>query len=120
MHYVEVTTPHPGTREYRNTMIRITDLVVVEDVLRDVTFMNCEVVGPAVLAPLDGTTISGCSFDTEGESQLFWLVPSTRRSVIGAIGLLRVGFYSCRFRRIGLAVPEDRLADFRRGFGFQS
>ncbi|WP_375430490.1 hypothetical protein [uncultured Friedmanniella sp.] len=113
-----MTTPHPGTREYRNQTVRITDLAVVEDLIVDVRFENCEIIGPAVLALLDGLVMNSCVFDSDGPEQLFWVVPDERPSVIGAIGLQRTEFYSCRFRKIGLAVPASRLEEIRSGFGF--
>lgn len=117
-HHASVTTtPHPGTREYRRQLVRIADLAVTDDVIQDVRFENCQIVGPAVLAPLEDTTINGCSFDSQGPLELFWLIPPTRESVIGAIGLVRVEFFACRFQRIGLAVPEAHAEQFLRGFG---
>jgi hypothetical protein len=110
-------TPHPGTREYRHQLVRISDLVVTEDLITDVRFENCQIIGPAVLVLLENTVVNRCQFDTEGADQLFWIVPSTRPSVIGAIGLKGVEFYACRFQRIGIAVPEGREDAFRKGFG---
>lgn len=43
-----VVAPHPGTREYRNQLVRIAELTVLEDVIQDVRFENCVIVGPSV------------------------------------------------------------------------
>lgn len=100
---------------YRNQFVRIPDLAVTDDVLRDLTFENCTIVGPAVLALLESTTISGCTWD--GPFDAFaWPIPEGRPWVIGAIGLVNVSFYGCRFQRIGLAFPESQNAAIRAGF----
>jgi hypothetical protein len=118
--HAEVTsTPHPGTREYRRDTVRITDLVVTDDFIEDVRFENCQIIGPAVLAPLQGCTFYACEFDSQGPDELFWIIPPERSSFIGAIGLLRVEFYACRFQRIGLAVPKIMVEEFRSGFGLE-
>jgi hypothetical protein len=113
-----VATPHPATREYRNELVRIAELTVLEDVIHDVRFVNCEIVGPAVLGLIDNVTISGCGFDAPGSDALFWPLPASRGAVMGAVGLANVEILSCRFRRIGLAIPEERLPEMIEAFGF--
>lgn len=111
-----VTALRPSQSHYRNTLIRLPDLAVTEDVLTGLTFENCELVGPAVIVPLS-TTIQGCSWDGSPEG-IFWVIPDDRTSVIGAIGLQDCHLVGCRIRQVGLAVPESSADDFRRGFGF--
>lgn len=61
-----MTAPHPATREYRNQVLRLADLTVNFDILEDLTFANCTIIGPAVVAVLSDNTIAHCSFDTAG------------------------------------------------------
>lgn len=112
-----VVTPHPGTREYRNQMVRIAELTVLEDVIHEVRFENCEIVGPAVLGLVHNVNVIGCAFDAPGPDALFWPIPEARGAVMGAVGLVNVEFSSCRFRRIGIAVPEAQLPEMTQGFG---
>jgi|SRR5215211_2462745 len=114
---LEVTTPHPGTREYVRQIVRLADLTVMEDIITDVRFEQCEIVGPAVVAPLEGVTMRNSRFDAPDSDALFWIVPSSREVVIGAIGLVRVEFFSCKFSRVGLAIPEHKLEEYKQGFG---
>lgn len=110
------TPPHPGTREYRSQVVRVSDLTVTTDVLEDLTFENCVITGPAVLGILEEVTIANCTFDAPDDDALFWPVPNSRPVVMGIVAVRRVGFFSCRFERIGLAVPEEGLSEFRDGF----
>lgn len=111
-----MSSPHPGTREYRNQTVRITDLTVTDDLLADLRFENCTIIGPAVLALIDDVVLSNCGFDAPGADAVFWPVAPNRQIVIGAIGLVRVEFYSCRFMRIGIAAIEDTLPELLKGF----
>lgn len=110
------STPHPATREYRRQVIRISDLVVTESVIQDVRFDNCQIVGPAVIASVDRVVMNSCHFDADFDS-MFWVVPDWRTSIVGAIGLIRVEFYACRFREIGVTVSESDLEGTKRAFG---
>lgn len=112
-----MATSLPGTREYRNQIVRVAELTVLEDVIHDVRFENCQIVGPAVLALVDNVTISGAGFDAPGPEALLWPIPPTRTAVMGAVGLVNVEFLSCRFQRIGLAIPEQQLPEALAGFG---
>ena len=68
--------PHPGTREYRNQAIRIMDLTVNTDMLKDLRFENCQICGPAVLILLSGSTVQNCSFGGSDLNEIFWLEAS--------------------------------------------
>lgn len=99
---------HPGDRTYRNTSVRLSELAVVSDMLRGLTFENCTIHGPAVMLPLEGTSIQNCTFDGTAEG-LIWVLEEGRQMIIGAIGVQECSFFGCRFQGIGLAVrPEDR------------
>ena len=106
----------PSDNTYRNTLIRITDLTVNEDVLRGLTFENCQIVGPAVLILLGKTLVQDCNWEATPESMI-WVVEDDRDSVTGAIGLEDCEFYGCRFVRAGLAVKRMDLPKVLKGFG---
>ena len=106
--------PHPGTREYRNQTVRITDLAVTADLLEDLRFENSIIIGPAILGLVEAVSLVNCGFDAPGFDAMFWPVPQSRGAVMGVIGLKRVEFYSCRFQRIGFAVPEDDMPRLRK------
>lgn len=106
---------HPADKHYRNTVLKLPDLTVTEDVLDGITFENCHLVGPAVLIPLGQTEITGCSFDGELDAVL-WPIDDGRPAVTGAIGLNACRLVGCRLTRLGLAVPRAKLDDIRQGF----
>ena len=102
-------------------VIRIAELAAeTNSLIERRTFERRIIVGPAVLAPLEGVTISNSSFDADPES-LFIEIPDGRR-VTGVIGLRHVTFERCEFRNIALAGTPESVAQFRQGFqasGFQ-
>lgn len=108
----------PATRNFRNTLVRVADLTVVEDFVEGYTFSNCEIVGPAVVAFLGGTVVSHCSFDSPGQSALFWPIAPSREVVLGAVAFVGCHFSGCSFRRIGLALPEDEIEQAAAGIDF--
>ena len=100
--------PPTGNREFRNEIVRIAELTVNTVVLEDLTFQNCRIIGPAVLVPLAGGSIHHCTFDTsEGVDSIFWEIPATRTSVVGAVGLVNCHFSACTFVGIGIAGPRE-------------
>ena len=103
---------HPGTREYKNQTVRLADLTVTDDMLEHLRFENCVVIGPAVVAMLTDVALMHCTFDAPGADALVWEIPDQRTVVIGAIGARDVGFYSCRFQRVGFAVTASSYPQF--------
>ena len=107
---------HPGDRTYRNQTIRLADLTVVNDVIEGMTFENCNIVGPAVVAFVGSGTVQNCGFDGDPDS-LFWDT-ADRGYIIGAVGIKDCRIFGCRFQRIGVAVkPQDRDM-FLQGLNF--
>ncbi len=104
----------PGGRAYRLT-IRLADLARLSDGLRGLTFEECEIQGPAIIALQGSTALNGCSFDGDAQS-LFWDT-GEREYVVGAIALVDCNFMKCRFERVGIAVPPDARDKFKQGFG---
>jgi len=45
---------------YRDQSVRLGDLAALEDLLTGLTFENCEIVGPAVVALLGDTKVTDC------------------------------------------------------------
>lgn len=109
-------TSGPATREFRNEVVRITELAVVADAIEGYTFSNCEVVGPAVLLPLGGTSFTHSRFDAPDADALFWPFPLERVALMGVVAVVSCHFSACSFRRIGLAVPERDLNGLKQGF----
>lgn len=100
----------PFDSPYRNQLVRIADLTVNEDVIHDLRFENCQIVGPAMFVLQDNVTISGCTFTAPLETLV--LVVSEDRMVTGVVGLKNVEFYGCTFIRVGFILPPDLAKSF--------
>lgn len=101
---------------HENQVIRIADLVVTKrpPMLVDQAFVNCELVGPAVLVVLDGCSFEHSSLPGPGA---LWQIDEDRE-YIGGIGVERCLFRQVAFRDVGLAGAADfvqRFMDNLRG-----
>jgi hypothetical protein len=113
-----VTSPVPGDGgAYRRQTIRIPDLTLVSDLLLNLRFEECLLIGPAILVPLGDTTIAGSQFDAPGPDALFWPIDEDRTEITGAIAAQSCEFHNCRFQRIGIGVPRSQMALYLKGFG---
>jgi hypothetical protein len=101
---------------YEKASLRIATLpdLATSDILEGFEFIECEILGPAVLAFIDRVTLTYSSFDGDFNAML-WEIPMSRLRVIGAIGLSNCTFTRCTFRRIGFAGPAEFIAQFRKG-----
>ena len=106
---------HPGDRHYRNQTVRLSDLAVTSDVIEGVTFENCQIIGPAVIVLMGDGELRNSGFDGEPEAVIWPL--GDREQVVGAIALVNCTIVSCRFQRVGLAVPAAQMEAVRTGFG---
>jgi hypothetical protein len=97
-------------------VIRIALLAGDEGAIRDTEFVDCDIHGPAVLYSAEGGKISSCSWDGDFDS-VIWALGPTRQRIVGAVALERCSFVGCRFRNVGLAVPEAAIPDVKAGFG---
>jgi hypothetical protein len=102
-----MTAPQTGNREFRDQVVTISSLTVTEPRISDYTFVNCRIVGPAVLALVEGVELRHCSFEADINA-LFWEIdPEARPLVFGAVGVTDVAFISCTFQAIGFAGTRE-------------
>lgn len=96
-----------GNREIRDEVVRIASLVVTNPHVTGYTFVNCKIVGPAVLGIIEGVEMNHCVFEADINS-IFWEVdPATRPTVYGIVGISNCQFVSCRFEAIGFAGTKE-------------
>ena len=79
--------------------------------VRDKTFTNCRIYGPAVIVPsvpstYGGTFLGNCTFYGEADA-ILWLAPEDRSGYIGLIAFEGCVFDGCEFYRVGLLMPEE-------------
>lgn len=102
-----MTAPQTGNREFRDDVIRVSELTVRGPRIEGYTFINCRILGPAVLALVDNVTVVHCEFEADINS-IFWEIdPEARPTVYGAVGVTNTTFSSCSFEAIGLAGTRD-------------
>lgn len=99
--------------KHADQTIRITDLATTNPVVSDHEFTNCVISGPAVIAPIQQTTISNCSLGGPPDEILWPTPPSQSGRVFGAVGLVNCTFERCRFEGIGFAGPPEFLDQMR-------
>lgn len=100
---------------YHDQTVRLADLAALEDVIDGFVFERCQIVGPAVVALLGDTRISGCQWSGDPEA-IIWPAHG-RDKVVGAIGLKNCQITGCEFFRVGILVPDSQIDVVRSGFG---
>jgi hypothetical protein len=100
--------------KFEKAVVRIAELAKDTEILDGYDFNDCDIWGPAVLAVLDNNTLMNSGFDGDFDS-ILWEVPSTRKRVVGAVGVQNCKFIGCRFHRIGFAGPAEFVVKFREG-----
>jgi len=113
---LDVTTPQTGNREFRDEIVRLAELTVTSSMLDGLTFVNCTIIGPAVLLFLHDVTIQHCSWDAPGQEAIFWLVEPGRAFVVGAIAVQNCTFSACRFSQVGVAGDDGLRETLARAF----
>ncbi|MEX0659194.1 MAG: hypothetical protein WD080_08675 [Egibacteraceae bacterium] len=107
--------PYPS--EARNEVVEISRWAINDPLIEGVEFVNCTIVGPAVIVLVEGVSIINCGWDAPDWDALVWTIPDARELIVGAVGLKNCTFSSCQFRNIGLGVKESDVPDVRAGFG---
>lgn len=87
------------------TVVKIADLADSHSVVQDRKFEDCQILGPAVLAPLEGVHFLNSGFDGTFDS-IFREVPEGQM-LIGVVGLQRVIFDRCQFTNIGIVATRQ-------------
>ena len=103
-------------RDFRNEIVRVADHTVNTSEMRNYTFSNCQIVGPAILLPIGNTSIIECGWDVPDLNTLFWEIPESRPTVVGAVAAIDCTFSGCRFVGIGLAGPRSLRDVLQEGF----
>jgi hypothetical protein len=112
--------PLRGDRQWRNEVVRLSELTVNTSTIAGQAFSNCRIIGPAILALLDDVTITHCTWDAPGLDAIYWEVPPEREVVIGVVGVSNCVFSNCTFENVGIAGPRQMRAQFEGGFRAES
>jgi hypothetical protein len=118
------TKPEPEVspdRYHVDDTINITDLpreiMLGNEVIRDRTFKNCRILGPAVLfvqEPKRPMTFIGCEW-TEGNQAFSVMPPDDYPDDVTLIRLYHCIFWGCRFTQVEMAVSQETYDRYERG-----
>jgi hypothetical protein len=98
---------------YEDRVLKLADLVARNtNRIENVTFINCQVNGPAVLFT-EGGEVNNCTFDAPGMEFVVWAIPPDEPKV-GGIHTVNCIFESCRFSMIGIAVTPEKAEEMIR------
>ena len=104
----EITDESASASYIKDRALYIFDLARRSTIIKDKTFEDCDIHGPAVAAILSGTDFIDCTFAEGGNhSSLIWTPEPSRNSYVGAIGLEECIFRRCNFRNVGLLTRID-------------
>lgn len=95
-------------------VIKIADEADINSMIVDTEYEDCLILGPAILASLEGGSVSGCTFDADPE-RLFLEVP-IGKTMVGVVGLRNVDFRRCRFQNVGFVATEQQVLDYCKAF----
>lgn len=100
---------------YEKEVIQIALLAGDDGTVRDATFEGCHIKGPAVLAPLGGSTdFEHNTFHSPTPEAMLWEVdPEERGLIVGVVGVENCRFLGCTFSNIGIVGPKELLDRFR-------
>lgn len=96
--------------------VRLPSLAYDSGWIEDYVLVECELLGPAVLALVENVTARGCTWDSPTWEAMYW--PHQHdEPLVGAIGVRNVEFVACTFRSVGLASPPEEEERLRAAFG---
>jgi hypothetical protein len=98
---------------YRDETIRLCELAGDKGYIQGLSFVNCEIRGPAVLAARQ-TIITDPHWQGKPDSILWEVSPERSASgVIGPILALRCSFEGCTFVKVGYAGLKAEIENIR-------
>lgn len=106
----------PLRQTYQDEVVRIADLVVVEDAIVSATFENCLILGPAIVNTIGNTLFDACTFNIPS-GDVDDMVIVAPKPVQGVVNVVDVVFQHCEFIRVGFVGPEQMRQGFLDGMG---
>jgi hypothetical protein len=99
-----------------NRLVYVTDLPPDNDgMIRQKTFIDCEMVGPAIISPGRSDLVHPTLGAAEGDIEsVLWPANPAARLAVGVFGFDLCQFEDCRFEDIGITGPPDLLDQYRQ------
>lgn len=100
----------------RGRIINLLDMIAPGGIpiISNRTIEDCEIRGPAFMAPVEHVTMADCGFD--GDIESIFIEVAEKRQVIGAVGVKDCVFRRCRFTQIGIVGTREIVAKAKAGF----
>lgn len=86
-----------------------------EMAIKDKTFTDCVIEGPAVMAVMNGTTFDSCAMGTTTDVKTLLYRPVSKTMMAGVIGVGNCRFVRCRFVQVGFTGSEELLTELENG-----
>jgi hypothetical protein len=114
---MEVPIPTPPDRTFRNQKMVLTWLFPPGRMgLANLTFIDCHLIGPAVLVAETPVTFEGAFSEGTFESSA-WKLPSGA-PIRGCIPIRNCHFIRCQFEGIAFGAPEHKMDGLARAVGW--
>lgn len=92
---------------YEDRVVKITELAGDNGVIENQTFIGCHIKGPAVIIGLENSAITNSNLGGPDINALFWEIPPSRPTIVGAIACKNCTFEKCTFQAVGFAGPPE-------------
>ena len=86
-----------------------------EMAIKDKTFTDCVIEGPAVMAVMNGTTFDNCAMGTTTDVRTLLYRPVSKDKMAGVVGVSNCRFVRCRFAQVGFTGSDELLAELEGG-----
>lgn len=86
-----------------------------EMAIRDKTFTDCVIEGPAVMAVMNGTFFENCAMGTTTDVRTLLYRPVSDQKMAGVVGVANCRFVRCRFVQVGFTGSEDLVEQLTTG-----
>jgi hypothetical protein len=103
-------------KSIRGLTFRLTDLPLIQDTIRDRTFDECDIYGPAIIFIVSPAEFTKCHFHGDPEL-MFWMPGPGQKGMLGAIAFQNCIFRRCRLIGIGFTGDREVLEFMRTTIG---
>lgn len=86
-----------------------------EMAIRDKSFTDCVIEGPAVMAVMNGTFFENCAMGTTTDVRTLLYRPVSDQKMAGVVGVANCRFVRCRFVQVGFTGSEDLVEQLTTG-----
>lgn len=88
--------------------------------IKDKTFTDCVIEGPAVMAVMNGTFFDSCAMGTTTDVKALLYRPVSDVKMAGVVGVSNCRFVRCRFVQVGFTGSDQLLDEMASGIRSQA